>query len=63
VKLVFRVELVGEGEVSSVEPQIAFEWIDLASIVDLDLRPASVKAWVMAGAQSDTDEWVSEIPD
>ncbi len=36
--------------VTSRESKIAFDWVDLAALVDLDLRPTSIKAWLMGGA-------------
>ncbi|MCA9299002.1 MAG: NUDIX domain-containing protein [Phycisphaerales bacterium] len=47
--LMFHVEH-RSGDVPSLEPEIAFEWLDLASLVDVDLRPAAVKAWLLSGA-------------
>jgi len=47
-------------KVRSREKGIAFEWVDLAAAVDLDIRPLAVKAWLVAGPGPGT-EWVSEI--
>lgn len=47
--------------VESLEPDIAFEWLDVASLVDSDLRPEAVRAWLLTGALSGV-EWVSSIP-
>ncbi len=55
--LVFHVEHLGTAAeleaIQSREPEIAFDWIDLAAIGDLDLRPTSIRAWLVAGAQSE----------
>ncbi len=70
INLVFHVEHPGWGErarlepVPSLEPKIAFEWVELAAVVDLDIRPEAIKAWLAAGAKSSTAggaEWVSAI--
>ncbi|MFN7022717.1 MAG: NUDIX hydrolase [Phycisphaerales bacterium] len=47
-------------KVKSREPEIAFDWVDLAAVVDLDLRPLGVKAWLAAGPGQRV-EWVSEL--
>lgn len=72
LNLVFHVEVDGAGSdspppsVSSQEADIDFQWVDLAAIVGLDLRPASIKAWLVAGGQMDADAplcgWISEFP-
>lgn len=62
LNLVFLVELENHEDVRSVEPGIGFEWVDLASVVDLDLRPAAIKAWLMTARPSQDVEWISEIP-
>jgi hypothetical protein len=53
--------------ISSREVDIAFEWVELAAVVDVDLRPASAKAWLVSGGTGDpTAErctWISEIRD
>jgi len=61
INLVFHMELASPEPVVSVEPQIAFEWLDPASAVDTDLRPAGVRAWIAAGCGRGTLEWISEI--
>lgn len=69
INLVFHVEhtqsaaspLPGEPPtVRSKEDGIAFAWVDHAAIVDLDVRPESIKAWLAAGG-SDGVEWVSAM--
>ncbi len=50
--LVFHVERRGEGPIESLEPGIGFEWLDLAGVVDADLRPVSIKAWLASGGEA-----------
>lgn len=59
-----------DGAPISREASIAFEFIDLAAIVNTDVRPVSIRAWLASGgwdAQANGGrracEWVSEIPD
>lgn len=58
VNVVCHVALRGIGRsltpphFKSLEPAIAFEWIDLASLPELDFRPRSIKAWLMSGGQN-----------
>ncbi|MEC9373734.1 MAG: NUDIX domain-containing protein [Planctomycetota bacterium] len=51
LNLVFHVEHATPlpDEIPSREPQIAFLWAEPAQIVDLDVRPAAIKAWLLAG--------------
>ncbi|MCA9278170.1 MAG: NUDIX domain-containing protein [Phycisphaeraceae bacterium] len=60
INLVFHVEhtLSSDCPVPSSEADIAFEWIEVASIVDLDIRPVGVRAFIAAGV--DTDVFLSE---
>ncbi len=37
----------------SLEEKIGFGWYDLASLHEVDLKPASIKAWLMAGGRSE----------
>lgn len=64
INLVFRCSARNIGAkqpaVRSKEPEIAFDWADLAAIVDLDVRPTGVKAWLTSGAAGGV-EWVSEM--
>lgn len=55
MNLVFHVEHQGElpDQVASQEDDIAFIWADLATLVDLDLRPRSIKAWLVGGGGPD----------
>lgn len=66
LNIVFHVEHPSPAppEIRSLEPKIAFEWVDLAAVVDLDVRPEAIKAWLAAGARAPTSggaEWVSLI--
>jgi 8-oxo-dGTP diphosphatase len=61
INLVFHMELDEDVEVQSVETQIAFEWVELAAIVDCDLRPAAIKGWIMSARDQSPVEWISEI--
>jgi 8-oxo-dGTP diphosphatase len=49
--------------VKSREASIAFEWVELAAIPDMDLRPVSAKAWLatLGSTAGERVEWVSEI--
>ena len=55
VNFVFHVEPKAPlvATISSQEPGIVFEWLDLAAVVDADLRPESIKAWLVAGGSTD----------
>jgi len=60
INLVFHVELLDRQEagtppppVQSREPELAFEWVDLASMADLDLRPEAIRAWLASGGEFD----------
>lgn len=47
--------------VQSLEPDIAFDWIDLAAIPDTDLRPLATKAFLASGGASRSAvAWLSE---
>ncbi len=66
VNWVFHVEHLGDDpmpplKVESREPQIQFEWVDLAAVVDDDIRPAEIKAWLAAGAEGSPIPMVSAI--
>jgi ADP-ribose pyrophosphatase YjhB (NUDIX family) len=66
VNLVFHVEH-GAGPapevVSSRESQIAFEWIPLAAVLERDIRPDAVRAWLAAGGRGDDEGagWASDF--
>jgi len=68
VNLVFHVERLAGVElahadtpppIDSRERDIAFEWIDLAGVQDLDVRPMEVCAWLAAGAPSEPARMLS----
>lgn len=60
VNVVFHVELHGV-EIKSLESKIEFEWVDLAQLNELDLRPTSIKAWLIAGGRTPNPlAWTSE---
>jgi 8-oxo-dGTP diphosphatase len=69
INLVFHVERVGGGggrerdEIRSREKGIAFHWVDLATVVDRDIRPNAAKAWLttLSGRGPTGVEWVSEM--
>lgn len=47
--------------VESLEDHIEFVWVELAAIPELDLRPASIKAWLMGGDGGlDRPSWISQ---
>ncbi len=56
LNLMFHVEHAGPwpDTVPSREDDIGFEWVDLAAVVDLDLRPTSVRAWIASGGRTPT---------
>ena len=64
INTVFHVEHRGPPPevVQSQEPDIGFEWLDAAAIVDADLRPRAIKAWLVGGGLSQNSgiEFVSD---
>ncbi len=51
INLVFHMEQLATNDsspadIASNESKIAFDWIDLAAITGIDLRPAEIKAWL-----------------
>ena len=64
INLVFHVEPPRDlpEEIQSREPEIAFDWVEAAALVDLDLRPRSIKAWLVGGAAPE-GERISHITD
>lgn len=62
INLVFHVERRGDDAVESSEDHIAFDWLDLGAVVDADLRPTSIRAWIASGGTSENDRvgFVSE---
>lgn len=50
--------------IESLEEQIAFDWVELAAVPDLDIRPPEIKAWLASDGQADEENqgpigWVS----
>lgn len=69
INLVFHMEQLGgrhtpPDSVPSVEPDIGFDWIELAQLHETDLRPDELKAWLMSGGGVDPAHGplVSTIP-
>lgn len=64
INAVFHVEHRGPPPetVESQEPDIGFEWLDAAAIVDADLRPRAIKAWLVGGGL-DHDSGVEFVSD
>jgi 8-oxo-dGTP pyrophosphatase MutT (NUDIX family) len=66
INLVFHVERRGdeavESAIESNEDHIAFDWLDLGAVVDANLRPTSIRAWIASGGTSENDRvgFVSE---
>lgn len=58
ISLVFHMEQLGgtttpPSFVQSIEDQIGFEWIELAQLIETDLRPEPLKAWLMSAGGVD----------
>lgn len=47
-------------EVQSKEAGIAFAWKDVAGLVELDIRPGGIKAWLVSGG-GESLVWVSQM--
>ncbi|GJM18301.1 MAG: DNA mismatch repair protein MutT [Phycisphaeraceae bacterium] len=67
--LVFHVEHLADadgtpsGEIQSREDEIAFEYVELAAVQELDVRPAEVRAWLAAGGLGEkVAGWISGAP-
>ena len=64
INAVFHVEHRGPPPeaIQSQEPDIGFEWLEAAEIVDSDLRPRAIKAWLVGGghAHPGSVEFVSD---
>lgn len=53
ISAMFHVEhFAFPADVSSLEPKIAFRWLDLDGLANADLRPACIKSWVLHGGSS-----------
>lgn len=67
VNLVFHVEQIGDSTrpprspIVSMESKIGFKWVDLAALHEIDLRPDTLKAWLMSGG-NDPVVWLGGIP-
>ena len=62
INAVFHVEHLAPlpDAIPSHEEGIAFEWLALAAVVDADLRPTAIKAWIVGGgADAEGVEFVS----
>jgi 8-oxo-dGTP diphosphatase len=60
LNLVFHVELERD-DVTSREKKIAFEWVALNELDDLDLRPSMLQAWLPhAPVPGGVPRWISE---
>lgn len=54
--MVFHVE-----HVESRESDIAFDWVDLAVVQDLDVRPLAIRAWLASGGANESGAWLSDF--
>ena len=60
LNLVFHVEL-DTDQVKSREKKIAFEWVALPELAELDIRPPAMQAWLAhPPAPGDPPRWISE---
>ena len=51
-KVLNELRHVIEKDLTSLEKKLEFAWYDLAVIGELDLRPASIRAWLVAGGRT-----------
>ena len=66
INLVFHVEPArgpAPDRVTSRERQIAFDWTPLAAVLERDVRPQAIQAWLAAGGRGDPAGagWLSEM--
>lgn len=66
INIVFHVEHhTPPRSIQSREDDIEFHWVDLAAVVGMDVRPAAIRAWLVAGGQLEPGAarcgWVSEM--
>lgn len=54
INLVFTVETIGPTE--SKEPHLEFDWIPIATVAEVDLRPEPVRAAVRKAAQGELSD-------
>ena len=66
INLVFHMEQLGDQPsppeiVESIEDDIGFAWIDLAQVLEADISPPEMKAWLMSGGAVDNEQghWIS----
>lgn len=60
INLVFHVELRDPpASITSLEPEIAFEWLDPQH--PLDLRPNAIREWLRSGDNRSASPWRSEV--
>ncbi|MEM8835821.1 MAG: NUDIX domain-containing protein [Planctomycetota bacterium] len=69
VNVVFHVEHIELAEQpappaapQSREPELRFHWVDTARLLELDVRPEPIKAWMLArpdSAGADRPDWLS----
>ncbi len=53
ISAMFHVEhFAFPAEVPSLEPKIAFRWLDLDDLAAADLRPTCIKSWILHGGGS-----------
>lgn len=54
----------GNSDIQSSEAHIGFVWVDLAQLIEIDLRPTSIKAWLMSGGGGEphTGPLLTSIP-
>jgi 8-oxo-dGTP diphosphatase len=62
LNVVFHVELESPAAdaIKSLEPEIELIWLDLAAIVETDLRPVAMKAWLTSSNAAQRC-WLSTI--
>ena len=66
ITVLFHVEHQGADEalagLQSLEDHIGFEWVELAAVVDSDIRPGAHKAWLLEAPPLDSPtRWVSSV--
>jgi 8-oxo-dGTP diphosphatase len=61
VNLVFHVERERNGDdMASREPELEFEWLARKQLAETDLRPKSIRAWLLEGTPA-SKVWMSNI--
>lgn len=61
LSIVFHVEQPPPDRILSQESHIAFEWLEMGALVDVDLRPDVMKAWLLSNEAipEDGPRWIS----